>query len=170
MKNIAARLAQTVSNSVSVHNRQRVRTVDTRFLRGLTRWLLSEALQVQKFQLTICVVGTEEMTHLNETFLKHKGSTDVLAFDYSEDAEPTSVIGEICVCAEEAMIQSARFRTDWRSELVRYVVHGTLHLLGYDDHGLASRRQMKRVENQTLRRLAGRFDLKQLSPWTRVTR
>ena len=129
MKNIVARLAQTVSNSVSVHNRQRVRTVDTRFLRGVTKWLLSGALQVQKFQLTVCVVGTEEMTHLNETFLKHKGSTDVLAFDYSENAEPASVLGEICVCVDEAVIQSARFRTDWRSELVRYVVHGTLHLV-----------------------------------------
>jgi probable rRNA maturation factor len=163
MKNIAARLAQTVSNSVTVHNRQRVRSVDTRFLRGVTRWLLNDVLQVQKFELTVCVVGPEEMTRLNETFLKHKGSTDVLAFDYSENTEPTSVLGEICVCAEEAVIQSARFRTDWRSELVRYVVHGTLHLLGYDDHGLAARRQMKRVENQALKRLAARFDLKQLS-------
>jgi probable rRNA maturation factor len=102
------------------------------------------------------------MTHLNETFLKHKGSTDVLAFDYSEKAEPGSVLGEIFVCVEEAMIQSARFRTDWRSELVRYVVHATLHLLGYDDHRPASRREMKRVENQTLKKLAGRFDLKQM--------
>lgn len=152
-----------MSNSASVHNRQRARKVDTRLLRGITRWLLSDALQVQTFQLAVYIVGPDEMTHLNETFLRHKGSTDVLTFDYSEDAKPTSVLGEIFVCAEEAEIQSARFRTDWRNELVRYVVHGTLHLLGYDDHRLASRRRMKRVENKTLKRLARRFDLKQLS-------
>jgi probable rRNA maturation factor len=152
-----------VSNSVSVHNRQRARKIDTRLLRAVTRCLLSDALQLQTFQLAVYVLGPEEMTHLNETFLKHKGSTDVLTFDYSEDAEPTSVVGEIFVCAEEAVIQSARFRTDWRSELVRYVVHGTLHLLGYDDDRPTSRGQMKRMENQTLKRLAGRFDFKQLS-------
>jgi probable rRNA maturation factor len=152
-----------VSNSVSVQNRQRGRKLDTRLLRIITRWLLSDALQVQTFQLAVYVVAPDEMTHLNETFLKHKGSTDVLTFDYSEDAEATSVVGEIFVCAEEAVIQSARFRTDWRSELVRYVVHGTLHLLGYDDQRLASRRKMKRMENLTLKRLAGRFDLKKLS-------
>ena len=152
-----------MSNSVSVQNRQRGRKLDTRLLRVITRWLLSDALQVQTFQLAVYVVAPDEMTHLNETFLKHKGSTDVLTFDYSEDAEATSVLGEIFVCAEEAVIQSARFRTDWRSELVRYVVHGTLHLLGYDDQRLASRRKMKRMENLTLKRLAGRFDLKKLS-------
>ncbi len=163
MKTIEARVDRTVSNSVSVHNRQRERTVDTRLLRLITKWLLSEALQVQTFELTIYIVGPEEMTHLNQTFLKHKGSTDVLAFDYSEKAEPTSVQGEIFVCAEEAVIQAGRFRTDWRNELVRYVVHGALHLIGYDDHSVVSRRRMKRVENQTLKQLAKRFDLMQLS-------
>ena len=152
-----------MSNSVSVQNRQRGRKLDTRLLRVITRWLLSDALQVQTFQLAVYVVAPDEMARLNETFLKHKGSTDVLTFDYSEEAEATSVVGEIFVCAEEAVIQSARFRTDWRSELVRYVVHGTLHLLGYDDHRQASRRKMKRMENLTLKRLAGRFDLKKLS-------
>jgi probable rRNA maturation factor len=152
-----------VSNSVSVQNRQRGRKLDTRLLRVITRWLLSDALQVQTYRLAVYVVAPDEMTHLNETFLKHKGSTDVLTFDYSENAEATSLLGEIFVCAEEAVIQSARFRTDWRSELVRYVVHGTLHLLGYDDHRLASRRKMKKMENLTLKRLAGRFDLKKLS-------
>lgn len=163
MKNIAARLARTVSNSVSVHNRQRARKLDTRLLRVVTQWLLSDALQIQTFQLAVYVVGPAEMTRLNETFLKHEGSTDVLTFDYSEDAQPAAVLGEIIVCAEEAVIQAVRFRTDWRNELVRYVVHGTLHLLGYDDHRQASRKKMKRVENITLKRLAGRFDLKQLS-------
>ena len=153
-----------MSNSVSVQNRQRGRKLDTRLLRVITRWLLSDELRVQTFQLAVYVVAPDEMTHLNETFLKHKGSTDVLTFDYSETTEAPSVLGEIFVCAEEAVIQSARFRTDWRSELVRYVVHGTLHLLGYDDHRLASRRKMKRVENLTLKRLVGRFDLKRLSP------
>ena len=152
-----------MSNSVSVQNRQRGRKLDTRLLRVITRWLLSDALHVQTFQLAVYVVAPDQMTRLNETFLKHRGSTDVLTFDYSETTEATSVLGEIFVCAEEAVIQSARFRTDWRSELVRYVVHGTLHLLGYDDRRLAARRKMKRVENLTLKRLAGRFDLKKLS-------
>jgi len=45
--------------------------------------LLAE-LEIQKTEIGICLVDAPEMTQLNETFLKHKGSTDVIAFDYAE--------------------------------------------------------------------------------------
>ena len=98
------------------------------------------------------------MTYLNEKFLKHQGSTDVLAFNYSEPERPT-LVGEIFVCADEALIQAARFHASWQSELVRYIIHGALHLMGYDDHPQRLRRQMKLRENLVLRQLSGRFDL-----------
>jgi len=66
------------------------------------------------------------------------------------------------VCADEAGIQARRFRTSWQSELVRYLVHGVLHLKGYDDQRSVSRRKMKREEDRLVKELGKRFDLSKL--------
>ena len=62
-----------------------------------------------------------------------------------------------------AVKQAKEFQSSWQSEVVRYVVHGVLHLLGYDDLQPALRRRMKREENRLVRRLAKRFALAQLA-------
>jgi probable rRNA maturation factor len=106
------------------------------------------------------------MTRLNETYLRHKGSTDVITFNYAEqvswDACPPQLHGEIFVCVDEAVSQARRFHATWQSELVRYVVHGVLHLLGYDDADRRVRRKMKVAEDSLVYQLAGQFDLRSL--------
>ncbi len=72
------------------------------------------------------------------------------------------VRGELFVCLDEAVGQCGRFNTFWESELVRYVVHGLLHLLGFDDRQPAARRQMKREEDRLLTQLAERFPFRRL--------
>jgi rRNA maturation RNase YbeY len=71
--------------------------------------------------------------------------------------------GELFVCVDEAVLQARQFGTSWQAEVVRYVVHGVLHLLGHDDLRPAARRTMKREENRLVRGLAKRFSLAQLS-------
>jgi ssRNA-specific RNase YbeY (16S rRNA maturation enzyme) len=69
--------------------------------------LLTE-LEIEKAEIGICLVAAPEMTRLNETFLKHKGSTDVIAFDYRDSVLPAGcrkyVHGEIFVCMDEAAL------------------------------------------------------------------
>jgi probable rRNA maturation factor len=151
-----------VSSRLQVLNRQRGWPVDCPLLRKITRALLIDSLHIHSFELEISIVDALEMTRLNETFLRHQGSTDVLAFDYSEPAHQPNLFGEIFVCIDEAVLQAKRFRTAWQSELVRYVAHGLLHLIGYDDHSSANRRRMKRQENRLLRQLAERFNIELL--------
>lgn len=150
-----------MSNTVSVRSRYRARSVNTRLLRQVGLALLDQLGSLESSQIAIYIVAAREMTRLNETFLKHRGSTDVIAFDYSEP-DQTGLIGEIFICLDEALIQAARFRTDWRAEIVRYLVHGTLHFAGYKDHTPRFRRRMKVQENRLLRLLANRFDLHRL--------
>jgi len=116
-----------------------------------------ELLRADSFDLGISIIAAPQMARLNESFLQHQGSTDVLAFDYAEAPGQNALCGEVFVCADEAKIQAKRFRTTWQSELVRYLVHGVLHLRGYDDHRWASRREMKREENRLLKALSGRY-------------
>jgi probable rRNA maturation factor len=65
-----------------------------------------------------------------------------------------TINGELFICVDEAIRQAKRFRTTWQSELMRYIVHGVLHLLGHDDHRAADRLKMKREENRLVRKLA----------------
>jgi probable rRNA maturation factor len=71
--------------------------------------------------------------------------------------------GELFICLEVAVAQARGFRTNWQTELARYVVHGVLHLRGFDDLQPAKRRKMKREEDRLLGQLSRRFDLKQLA-------
>ena len=155
-----------------VLNRQRTRKIDARALRRIVTELLA-GLAVDSAELGINLVGTREMTLLNETFLRHTGSTDVITFDHGHSvADPAppgvSLHGELFVCVDEAIVQARRFRSTWQTEIVRYVVHGVLHLLGHDDRTKAARRLMKREENRLLKRLAGKFSFAELSRAGRI--
>jgi probable rRNA maturation factor len=131
--------------------------LDLRLFRRIVKGLLT-LLQAKEHDLGVYIVAAPEMTRLNETFLHHQGATDVITFDYS-DASNSALHGEIFVCLDEAVVQARRFGTTWPSELVRYAVHGVLHLRGFDDARVADRRKMKREENRLLRALEARFDL-----------
>jgi probable rRNA maturation factor len=153
----------TGEQALTLRNRQRVRPLDLRLLRRIVRALLLEAWPEGQFDLAIYVVAAPEMTRLNETFLQHQGSTDVITFDYADSAAPELLHGELFICVDEALIQARRFRTTWQSELVRYAVHGVLHLLHYDDRASHARRRMKAAEDDLVRRLARQFAFRTLS-------
>jgi probable rRNA maturation factor len=179
-------MLQKETKTVSIRNRQHLCTVDVSLLRKITRCLLKEYFAVNEFELGIHLVEAAEMTEVNEHFLRHAGSTDVITFDYGELPEsqasshiPSSALrapsprrtggrkasrvsGEMYICVTEAQIQARCYRVDLASEILRYVIHGMLHLRGYDDKTAKLRRPMKREEDRLLAEISRRFSLKQL--------
>jgi probable rRNA maturation factor len=153
--------------NIVIANRQRRKKIDARLLKRIVAGLLEE-LKIGEAEIGINLVGAREMTLVNETFLKHTGSTDVITFDYGENARlartlaPPKLSGEIFISVDDAIRQAKEFKTSWQSEIVRYVVHGVLHLLGHDDRRIAVRRKMKRGENRLSRKLSARFALSKL--------
>ena len=143
-------------------NRQHCRGLDLRVLRRITNALLNEMSREKDYDLTLCLVTAAEITRLNETFLQHQGMTDVISFDYSESGKSQNLFGELFICVEQAVSQAPQYGTSWQSEVVRYIVHGLLHLCGFDDVTSNCRRKMKRAEDKVLRRLESRFDFKAL--------
>lgn len=166
-----------MSLDLTLRNRQQTRLVDIRLLRRVCTTLLAELLPIKNAELGVTLVAAPEMTRINGQFLQHEGSTDVITFDYSEAPDPSpqpsnprpKLHGELFICLDEALLQARRFRTTWQSELVRYIIHGTLHLLGHDDRRSPDRRQMKREENRLLRLLAPRFPLSRLARKPRLS-
>ena len=150
-----------------VANRQRVKKINSRLLKQIIGELFAE-LKITEAELGINLVAAREMALVNETFLQHVGSTDVITFDHTEKRKAESgkrekLHGELFICVDDAIAQAKEFKTSWQSEVVRYTVHGVLHLLGYDDLKPQLRRVMKREENRLVRLLAKRFSLAQLS-------
>ena len=157
-------------NELVIRNRQRARRVNVTLLRMMTKATLNDLVGPQGYELGIHLIAAPEMTLLNETFLQHEGSTDVITFDNSEPAprrqtpDPRPQLhGEIFICIDDAIKQARQFRTTWQSELTRYVIHGVLHLLGHDDLNLAARRKMKREENRLLREITRSFPIADLA-------
>ena len=131
----------------------RSRGLNLRLLRRMAQTLAEEISPDAPFTVDVHYVDSDQITELNEQFLQHAGSTDVISFDYRPDAPQ----GEIFICYDEAIAQAGRFRTTPALEIVRYLVHGFLHLQGYDDSSAVHRKRMKRAEDLLLARMVAEF-------------
>lgn len=143
-----------------LNNRQRARALDRKFLKRLTENLFDE-LQISDAQLGIHFVSANEMSRIHKQFMDIDGSTDVITFDHGS-RPPASIHGEIFISVQDAVAQAREFHTTWQSELTRYIVHGLLHLLAYDDLEGKARARMKREENRLVRALESKFNLRHL--------
>jgi rRNA maturation RNase YbeY len=118
---------------------------------------LRRGVERVEYELGVLVVGAAAIARLNERHLGHAGPTDVITFDYRPPerarAHDGCLRGEIVVCPEVARPAALRWGTTWREEIGRYVLHGLLHLSGYDDRSPATRRAMKREEDRLVRAL-----------------
>ncbi|MFQ5423711.1 MAG: rRNA maturation RNase YbeY [Phycisphaerae bacterium] len=97
-------------------------------------------------RLEIALVKDAEMRHHHRRWLSRDTSTDVLSFDLRDEAAPATVDGQIIVCESVARREARARRTDWCGELLLYVVHGCLHLCGYDDRSGPDYERMHRRE------------------------
>ena len=94
--------------------------------------------------LSIVFVGPQRMRHLNKRYLRHDYLTDVLAFDLGEG------LSEIIICPQVAYANAKRYKTSTEKELILYVIHGILHLAGFDDHSAKDIAQMRQMEKKML--------------------
>ena len=165
--------------NIVIASRQRTRKINPRRFKHIAEALLAD-LRIGEAELGINLVAAREMTLINETFLRHEGSTDVITFDYGSSAGQAprlshsetkigdrrdacpALHGEIFICVDEAVSQAKHFDASWQSEIVRYLVHGVLHLLGHDDRNAAARRTMKHEEKRRLAVLSEKFSLAQI--------
>ena len=92
---------------------------------------VSSAEAMQLDEVDIAVVASRRIAALNRRYLQHAGATDVLSFDLS--APGGGIVVQVIVCAEMAVRQARLRRISPQRELMLYIVHGLLHVMGYDD-------------------------------------
>ncbi|MGH7620174.1 MAG: rRNA maturation RNase YbeY [Gemmatimonadaceae bacterium] len=126
------------------------RSAIARLARGALR-----AERVRNALISVTLVDTATMARLNRTHLGHAGATDVISFHFKRVRRSDVVIGDVYICPDVARRNSAERRTGLREELARLVIHGVLHVLGYEhpeSRGRESSRMWRRQE-QLLARL-----------------
>ena len=138
--------------AVTVLNQQKRRPVRAHRLRdGVRSVLAGERIRVA--DVSIVIVDDRTIHRLNRRFLSHDEPTDVITFSLNDHGD--SLDGEIVVSADTAERAAEEFGWTMADELLLYVIHGALHLAGYDDLASAARRKMRSRE----RRYLAKFDL-----------
>jgi probable rRNA maturation factor len=134
--------------TIDIANQQNLLPIDeTPIRRAVEAILAGDA--AGRATISVAVVDDDAIGKLNEKFLRREGPTDVLSF-VLEQGEGL-LDGEVVVSAETALRTAPRFGWSAAEELLLYVIHGTLHLAGYDD---ATPRQQATMRDRETKYLA----------------
>ena len=109
---------------------------------------LRQELEFNIESLFINFVTADEILQINKDYLKHDYSTDVITFNYS--GSKFDFDGEIFIYIDDASRFARKYSVTLENELTRLIIHGILHLKGYNDTNKNDRRKMKREENNLL--------------------
>ena len=108
--------------------------------------------KIRRATLSLLLVSDSFIRRLNKKFLARDRATDVLAFDLEDKEMPRHhLAGDIAVSLDTARATSRVFKISVEEELCRYVVHGILHLAGYDDRSSFKKRQMWKRQEELLK-------------------
>ena len=146
--------------------------------RKLRQWLerIAKDYGVEGLELSYAFGPSGWMADLNMKHLGHEGDTDILTFDYGEGISRerntgellapqfgpsdtdrrlspfsrVTIMGECCICPERVTKQSADWGSTPQEEMRRVMVHGLLHLVGYDDKNSVDQKQMREAEDRAL--------------------
>jgi probable rRNA maturation factor len=91
-----------------------------------------KAERVRDALISVAFVGSDAMARLNKNFLSHDGPTDVISFGLARSGKGQPVIGDIYICPRVAERNAKSLRVTLKEELTRLIIHGMLHILGYD--------------------------------------
>lgn len=128
-------------------------SIDIRFtyrnFTSLKSWLtgIIEKHKLQGGAIAIVFVSDDYLLSVNRDFLNHDYYTDVLTFDYSGCK---TVNGDILVSIERVKDNAIKYNVEFYRELDRVILHGILHLLGYDDSSAENMQMMRRIEDTYL--------------------
>ncbi len=108
---------------------------------------------VRSCQVSVVFVGSRFIRGINRRFLRHDYVTDVIAFPLG-DGNRTPVEGELYINLDRAKSQAREYGVTFTEETRRLIIHGTLHVLGYEDSPARRKAEMTRREDLLLRRLS----------------
>ena len=113
------------------------------------KWIKSVA-QLHGFKcgdINVIFMSDEDLLEINKKFLQHDYFTDIITFDYTEGDK---LSGELYISIDTVKANALEYNQDFITELNRVVIHGILHLIGFDDHEEQDKIEMTKEEDKSL--------------------
>ena len=116
----------------------------------VSKWL-NKAVESEGFsvgEIVFAFFNDKDLKSLNIKYLDHDYYTDVISFN---DSKGTVLNGNIAVSVERVLENSKKFKTSFEDELLRVMVHGLLHFMGFNDSSMTETQQMRDKEDDNLK-------------------
>ena len=124
--------------------------------REVEEWLLKalEVLGLEGVEISVYITNDEEIRKLNKTYRGKDKATDVLSFPLDENFEGYRLLGDIVISQDTAERQARELDHSLKEEVKRLLIHGLVHLLGYDhEKGEEEEKKFKELEERILSKL-----------------
>lgn len=121
--------------------------------------MVRDLLSLKVGEFSISLVDDETIHRLNRDYLNHDYATDILTFNYKE-SDTAEIEGEIIISYETAELNAKKFNVSASEEIFRLLIHGILHLTGFDDKTAGEKSKMKKKEDQLLKLVAEKLKIK----------
>ena len=133
---------------LNIINLQKLHFID----KNRVKKLISSILKIEKknAELNLVFTDNKKIKKINKTFLGHNFVTDVISFAYNNSSLENNISGEIIISVEMAVKIAQKLKCTIEGEIALYLVHGLLHLLGYNDKLKRDARKMHQREKELL--------------------
>ena len=124
--------------------------------RSLNRWI-KEIISSHSFKcgdISYIFTGNNKILEINQQFLKHSYYTDIITFNYNYE---NYISGDIYISIDTVRTNSLLYQVTFEEELYRVMIHGILHLIGFDDKSKKDKIEMKEQENNNLEILYSKY-------------
>lgn len=127
--------------------------INSALLRGEKRkvnsWIKQVIVSEKKKEGNISIIftGKHDLLKMNNSFLSHNFHTDIITFNYNQEAH---ISGDLFIGIEQVTENAVEFKTTPRLELLRVIIHGVFHLIGYNDSTDKEKADMRKREDKAL--------------------
>ncbi len=139
---------KTDSPKVAISSTQKAIRVPRKRIAALVDFV-ARAQGCRVVDVDLAVVDSAKMAELNRRYLRHAGATDVLSFDLSESPKAGLSV-QLIVCGDLAVTEAAARNLKPTRELMLYIVHGLLHVMGYEDQSTRGSVRMQARQEELL--------------------
>lgn len=134
---------------ISIHSVDIEFGLESQEEKSIKQWIASaikEESHIDKGEITLIFCSDEYLLEMNKEYLDHDYFTDIITFPYSKNP----LTADLFISIDRVKDNAAEHSVSFQEELRRVIIHGILHLCGYDDDTPAAQQKMRETENKYL--------------------
>ncbi|KLO25071.1 MULTISPECIES: rRNA maturation RNase YbeY [unclassified Marinitoga] len=135
---------------INIFDNQEIENIDIKKVENITKKVLLSEIGDEDYELNIVITDNETIKEYNEKYRNKIGPTDVLSFEYGVNED---IIGEIIISVEKIKEQAPEFNNTFEEEFFYILIHGILHICGYDHLKEEEKKKMFKIQDEYYKNL-----------------